>query len=323
MLTVVLPNFNHARFLPYALDALLGQTLPADEIIVIDDASTDNSVEIVESYCRVNSGIKLIVNRANQGVVANMNDGLAIAKHDYVFFAAADDVVRPRLFETAIRLLQEHPEAALFSARSDIIDPEGRSLGVFATPTPPTKAGYISPECAARQLIRDDSWFMGNTTIYRRDALAAAGGFPLELGAFTDGYVSRLLALRHGACFSSEVLGSWRRMEGGVAWEQSTNEDATNKLIDLAERRMRGAKVFPEEYVQRWKRRHLFSARRFMLSREFGRGNRNAARLLWKGLATLKISWLFLKLRPWDIATVARRRAFDKPAQHGSGRDFS
>lgn len=321
MLTVVLPNFNHARFLPHALDALLGQTLPADEIIVIDDASTDASVAVAESYSQAHNKIRVIVNGRNQGVVANMNDGLKLARGDYVFFAAADDVAGRRLFELGVQALQQHSHAALFSARSDIIDEEGRPRGVFATPVPATERGYISPQRAARHLVRDEGWFMGNTTVYRRDALVAAGGFPLELGAFTDGYMSRLLALRHGACFSADVLGSWRRMEGGVAWQQSSDEEATNRLVGIVERRMQGTAEFPAKYVQRWKRRHLFSARRFMLSRRQGNGRRGFARVLSSSLAAVETAWLFVKLRPWDIATVLRRRASSKLAELTSGRN--
>jgi hypothetical protein len=66
--------------------------------------------------------------------------------------------------------------------------------------------------------MRDESWFTGNATIFRRSALLSVGGFPEELGAFTDGYVSRLLTVKYGSCYTPEVLVAWRQMEGGLAW---------------------------------------------------------------------------------------------------------
>src|SRR5262249_22455975 len=140
-----------------------------------------------------------------------------------VFFAAADDIVYPGLFEQGMALLEAHRDAALFSARSDIIDIHGVREGTLATASPLPAAGFIGPAAAARQLLRDDNWFTGNTTLYRREALVAAGGFAAELGAFCDGYVSRVMALRHGACYSPEVLGAWRRHSGGYAWSQTAD----------------------------------------------------------------------------------------------------
>ena len=93
-LSVVLPNFNHAQHLPASLAAILSQSLPALEIIVIDDCSTDNSVEVIQSFAAKHSTIRFIRNEVNQGVVWNMNHGLKLARGDYVVFPAADDQVR-------------------------------------------------------------------------------------------------------------------------------------------------------------------------------------------------------------------------------------
>jgi hypothetical protein len=166
---------------------------------------------------------------------------------------------------------------------------------------------FISPTAAARQLLNDDSWFMGNCTVYRRDALVAIGGFPVELGAFTDGYVCRLLALKHGACFSPEVLGAWRRMEGGMAWSQAMNLESTRKLVAIVQQKMAAESSFPPKYARWWARRYLFGAKRFMLSHRIQR-----KRLLQRVLANVR-AWLliciwFISLRPFDAFAVLRRR---------------
>jgi hypothetical protein len=237
-----------------------------------------------------------------------MNHGLAMASGSFVFFAAADDITYPALFETATNLLDAYPQAALFSAKSDIIDCEGRSHGPFATPTPLAVAGFISPAKAGRLLLRDDGWFMGNTTLFRREPLLAVGGFAEELGAFADGYVSRLLALKHGACFSPSVLAAWRQTEGGMAWSQTISLEKTKKLIAVVERKMSADGGFPRGYVKRWKRRHLFGALRFQLVQE----RRSAQTLSRKLLHLVREQWLtawwFATLRPWDAYAVVRRR---------------
>lgn len=311
MLSVVVTNYNHARFLPAALDALLAQTRPADELIVIDDASTDDSIAVIASYLGRFPQARLVRNPVNLGCVANLNRGIDMVRGDIVCFAAADDVTYPRLFETCAALLEAHPLAALASARTDLMAEDGRVIGTLATGAPLRQAGFIAPDTAARLLMRDDGWFTGNTTLYRRDALAAAGGFPDELSSFCDGYVSRVLALRHGACFSPEVLGAWRRMAGGLAWSQTADLARAEQLVAIAARRMTGAPgVFPVGYQQRWARRYMFGAKRLVLANT--RREALAAGPLagsWALCREFALTlWWFLALRPWDAAAVARRR---------------
>jgi len=208
-------------------------------------------------------------------------------------------------------LLDANPEAALFSARSDVIDIEGVRESTLATAAPLREPGFISPGAAARQLMRDDNWLTGNTTLYRRDMLIAAGGFAAELGSFCDGYVSRLLALRHGACYSPEVLGAWRRHSGGYAWSQTADWARTQELAAAVRRRIDTDSIpFPPGYAHRWTQRYLFGARRFALARrtEAARA-RGPLALGWARVREVSTSLaLFAAYRPWDIAAVARRR---------------
>ncbi len=125
MLSVVLPNFNHSQFLPAAFDALAAQTRPADELIVIDDASVDESVAVITAHLSRFANARLIRNEKNLGVVRNMNIGLELARGDVIAFAAADDVIYPCFFERACALLDAFPQAAFASGRTDIIDADG------------------------------------------------------------------------------------------------------------------------------------------------------------------------------------------------------
>src|SRR5262249_58629460 len=124
----------------------------------------------------------------------------------------------------------------------------------------------FDPGAALREMLRDDSWFMGNTALYRRAALLAAGGFDERLAAFSDGYMCRLLALRHGACFTPETLAAWRRMEGGLAWSQALKTDQAREFVEFVKQRMSEADgLFPAQYIYRWQRRYIFGGLRFAL----------------------------------------------------------
>jgi glycosyltransferase involved in cell wall biosynthesis len=301
ILSVVLTSYNYARYLPAALLALLAQARPPDELIVIDDCSGDDSVAIINSLLHRFAEPLLVQNPDNLGTIANLNRGLELARGEVVYFAAADDVTEPGLFE---------PGAALFSARSNIIDTEGRIETTLATAIPLRHPGYIAPEEVARMLMQDDNWLTGNTTLYRRAPLVAAGGFAPELGSFCDGYVSRLLAARYGACFSPEVLGAWRRHEGGFAWSQTADLARARQLAAVVERRMEAdGAAFPPGYSRRWAGRHLFGAQRFALVRtRVEAGSRGvAARLRARIYEVAMTLVLFIAYRPWDAVAVARR----------------
>jgi glycosyltransferase involved in cell wall biosynthesis len=310
MLSVILPSYNHAAYLGAALAGLLSQTRPADEIFVIDDASTDDSLGVAELFAARHRQITVVRNACNLGCVANLNRGLAMARGDIVYCGAADDVTYRRLFELGISLLEAHPQAGMFSARSDIIDATGARLGIMPTPLPRSRPGVIDSAAAARFLMREDGWFMGNTALYRRSALVALGGFPEDLGSLTDGYVSRLLALRHGACFSPEILAAWRRLEGGYAWSETVAREQRDRVIAAVLCRIAAeTPPFPPGYGDRWQRRFIFGASRFGL-REAQRQTKAMQRrtpLLSAMQESAMTVWLFFRLRPWDALPVARR----------------
>jgi len=159
--------------------------------------------------------------------------------------------------------------------------------------------------------MREDGWFIGNTALYRRAALVARGGFPEDLDSFTDGYVSRVLALEAGACFSPEILAAWRRLEGGYAWSQTVALEQRDRLIATAMRRMSdAASPFPAGYARRWRGRFVFGADRFGLAAARRQAAAGGATARAAGVAREAVgtAWLFLRWRPWDAVPVARRQ---------------
>ena len=305
-LTTILLNYNHARFLPHSLASLLAQTRRANELIIIDDASTDNSIEVISDFLPKFPNAELVPNPVNQGTVANMNDGLRLGQGTYVHFAAADDVFYPQLYEIGLTVLAANPAAALFSSRSDVIDETDRNLKLSMPSAgyPLRAPGFISPAQAQRFLMRHDGWFMGNTALFCRAKVLEEGGFPPELQSFADGYVCRLLALKYGSCFSPDVLAAWRRLEDGFSSSINRSPEKSSAFIASAEQRMlaNGA-VFPPGYVRRWKGRQQFGIRRQALARECDqRTVDGTARRLFRELnRKIQTGFLFLKLRPRDL----------------------
>src|SRR3954468_19523305 len=112
-LSVFLANYNHARYLPRALDAVLSQSVRPREVIVLDDASTDDSPRILSEYAQQHDNVRVVRNDRNRGVVANYNRGIAMAQGKYLFLAAVDDYVVPGFFEKALAQLEANPQAGM------------------------------------------------------------------------------------------------------------------------------------------------------------------------------------------------------------------
>lgn len=226
-LSVVIPNYNHAEFLGRSLDSVFGNSLPPDEVIVVDDGSTDNSWEVLEAYAKAEPRLRLFRNQRNRGVVYTMNRGLGLAKGEYLHFGSADDVVSSALYEKSISMLAKYPQAGVCSAIVRYVS--DKDLTVMLDP-PPGALGeeprFLNQQQVADRLYSDRLWYAGPTAVWKRRAVADCGGLRPELRAFTDGFLFQVVACTYGACFIPEILGDFRVAEGGVSMSEQKNVDA-------------------------------------------------------------------------------------------------
>src|SRR5439155_1291291 len=89
--SVVLPNYNHAKLIGRAVAALQAQKRPPDEILIVEDASTDQSLRVIEELAAGSNIVRVLVNKENQGTIAALSRGLDASGGKYIYFAAADD----------------------------------------------------------------------------------------------------------------------------------------------------------------------------------------------------------------------------------------
>jgi len=255
-LSVVIPNYNHARFLEQAVKDILSQTLSPHEVIIIDDASTDDSVKVIERIVRdnPNANIKFLRNDQNQGVIYTGNRGLREAAGQYIYFAAADDTVFPCFFENSMRLLAKYPHAGLCSSIVKTIYPDGKSIRMPLT-NPSLVECYLTPLECLRLLRQYDSWMGGNSCIYQREVVLECGGFLPELGPTCDIFLGMLVALKHGVCFIPKQLAGFRLMPGSYS---ATFRDL--KVYSYTANMMKTtyADLFPIDYANSWERRMVY-----------------------------------------------------------------
>lgn len=127
--SVIVPNYNHARYLRRRLDCILAQTYQDFELILLDDCSTDESREILSSYAH-RAGTKLVVNERNSGsVFKQWNKGVCIARGRYIWIAESDDFSDNTFLARMTQLLDAQPNVALAYCRSWTVDETGQTVG--------------------------------------------------------------------------------------------------------------------------------------------------------------------------------------------------
>jgi glycosyltransferase involved in cell wall biosynthesis len=260
-ISVVLPNFNHGHLVEGALRALLTQSLPPSEIIVVDDASTDNSRSVIERMDHPT--IRLLVNPKNLGVIRSLNRGLELVTGGYIYLAAADDLVGPGFFALAIKTLEQYPQAGLFCADAVLIDGEsGRFRGYRPIVRPFYRTSAAESAEASHMLRRFDNWILTCSTVFRSDAWRAAGGLDETCGSFADGYLTRKIALMHGFCYSPRVVATWRIFSSGVSRQTSLNLEKATEILETIPARIARDPIFPPWYARVFQDRWRFAAAR-------------------------------------------------------------
>jgi glycosyltransferase involved in cell wall biosynthesis len=165
-ITIVLPIHNGARYLDEAVASLVSQTLQDWELVIVDDASTDATAELIESWERKDARIRSLHLDRNAGLPAALNAGFALARGRYLTWTSDDNAFRPDALAELRRALESQPRADVVYSGFTEIDPDGTTLReVQARPPEPLVTGNRIGACF----------------LYRREVDAALGGYDESL----------------------------------------------------------------------------------------------------------------------------------------------
>lgn len=323
LISVVLPNYNHAAYLLRAIEAIAGQDTPPDEIIVIDDASTDDSRDVL-ARCQLRyPNLVVLCNERNDGALRALQRGLDVARGRYVYFAAADDQVLPGFFGRAIGALEAAPTIGLFCAETVLRDgATGRTMGMRPAVRPLRKAGGLTGKEVETLLRRADNFIHTGSSLFRRTALEEKAGFAIEAGSFSDGLLARKIALTHGLWFMPSPVSIWNVHAGGLSRGTALDRDKARDALAAMPLLIGKDPDFPPWYAELFQRRWRFGSARLALQGKYPdrellvamapdtAADRVALRLLGQFLRFqparfAALAWLTLRLRPFRLRDVA------------------
>jgi glycosyltransferase involved in cell wall biosynthesis len=245
-LSVILPNYNHAEYLPDSLGAILGQSVRPLEVLVYDDGSTDDSVRIIREFADRDPIVRLVADTRRAGPNVNLNRGFREAKGDFVYAAAADDQVLEGFFEKALSLLASHPGAKICVAdlaQFDAITGKVRYLRPRLSP----RASYVTPEEVVQRLARKHVHIYGGMTIFNRTSLVELGGFAPDLKWYADWFCALVFTIRYGTCYLPQAAQAMRMLPGSYSAAGARSTAAQDALFRLIFDTLR-----KDEYADVW-----------------------------------------------------------------------
>jgi glycosyltransferase involved in cell wall biosynthesis len=295
--TLVVPNYNHAHYLPESLGSIASQTRAPDRVFIIDDCSTDDSIAVISRFLTDHPNWQLIRHETNQGVVRGQNEALALAETGWIGFLGADDALHPSYLEKALVAAERGPEAGLICACCEIIGPSrGRMLRPMMLPA--QTSAMMAPADVRNILLAGDNYFSGTTSLYRCAALRALGGFDVKLGSFSDAFLARRLALTYGFYFLADILGYWRIHGQNYSTATATDPVKLAERLADVDAAIAGSDLFPAGYGRLFERRTRFGAARMVLDGKTPAAARaaHAASLLGSGATEARLLQLLLSL---------------------------
>jgi glycosyltransferase EpsE len=170
-ITVLMSVFNDERFLRESIESILFQSFKNFEFIVIDDASSDGSLEILEEYERKDSRIRLVKNKVNKGLSYNLAAGLSMASGKWVARMDADDISVKERLSTQMLFIQNNPDVDIVGSYVIDIDENGNDIELRKVPTSHEKISKLIWTCP----------FIHPTVLIRKEAIIRAGSYNKNL----------------------------------------------------------------------------------------------------------------------------------------------
>jgi len=246
LVSVIVPAYNHEHYVADCLRSIVDQTYRRLELLMVDDGSSDGTSEVIVGMLdslRPRFEKLVHVTRPNKGTVATLNELISMARGEYVYLLASDDLAKPEAIETLHRFLARHRRYALAVGDNEIID--GRGVRVYwdqqrnNVPDGPdvvfrTFGGFLRHDRPDVDFNSKDfgfphtlAWgnYIPNGKMFRSSALRAVGGY--REGTLEDWYINCRLAGKYRLKYIDTILASYR-------WHNTNTIKDTDRIAKLA-----------------------------------------------------------------------------------------
>lgn len=205
MISVIIPLYNKEQSIARTLQTVLNQTFQDYEIIIVNDGSTDNSLEETR---KVSDSRIRIINQENAGVSAARNRGIEEAKYDLIAFLDADDEWMPDYLETQYKLYKKYPECEVFACNYEFRDNSGKITHTIIKKLPFTgEDGILTNYFEVASCSHPPIWT--SAVAVKKNAIENIGGFPVSIKSGEDLLTWARLAARYKIAYSTKISATY------------------------------------------------------------------------------------------------------------------
>ncbi len=215
--SLIMPNYNYGEYVKDAIEGVLNQNYTSFELIIIDDASTDNSLDIITPYLKGHPCIHLIKHQKNLGCFQSVEDGLKVAKGEYITFHSSDDILFPDFLSQKVKILDENPALGLCCSKYAYFYSENPSKIHSIDLLKSEKELYLSPQDLIKKIKIKKFWIPGNASLMRKELFIKYGGLESKYHSNTDWFLLLKIGFSHGICYLPETLAAMRKHEASYS----------------------------------------------------------------------------------------------------------
>jgi len=221
LVSIIIPNYNHSKYLQQRIDSVLNQTFQDIEVIILDDCSTDNSNEIIEQYRNHPKVAAIIYNEINSGTTFKQwNKGFGLAKGEYIWIAESDDWADSKFLETLIPEIEKDKQLGLIYCDSYLVEQDGE---IRKIPGNNTLTGYYNN--GKQEIIKNfiDGTAINNVSavVFRKEKVFEAGLAPENFKLAGDWFFYVKLLLISDIRFVATKLNYFRQHQQSVRHQTS------------------------------------------------------------------------------------------------------
>lgn len=171
LISVIIPNYNYARFLKQRIDSVLNQTYTNIEVIILDDCSSDNSKEVIEQYRNDERITHIVYNEQNSGTTFKQwRKGFELAKGDFIWIAEADDYAAPTLLEELVNRMSIDDDIKVGFVNSNWVLPDKTFINQDYTISEEVHI-FNGKDFVVQHLLKENYIYNASMAVFRRDTL--------------------------------------------------------------------------------------------------------------------------------------------------------
>lgn len=182
MITVIIPAYNHVQYIEECIGSVFAQDYPLIDLIVIDDGSTDGTKEVVEKIFNRDFTRFRFISRENRGLIATLNEGIKLARGNFICELASDDVLLPDSFAKRVAYLEKNPEIGVVFADAYQMFENKKTQQRLNN----NGKSYRSAAHSILDLIHGKVKILFATGLFRKEVMTNIGGFDEDFRYFED-----------------------------------------------------------------------------------------------------------------------------------------